>query len=376
MDWERHAAQLAAEITHPVSRWRDPVATVPRHLFVPRWWQNQAGGWALQDGPADPDAWLRAAYADATLVTRVGRVHADQASEWTAVGAPTSSSTLPGLVVRMHRHAMLADDSQVLCVTGSGYGTALLALRLGDRQVTSVDVDPYLVETARERLDAIGLQPTMAVCDITGPLPGEYDRIVSTVSVRPIPTSWLAALRPGGRLVTTLANTGLIITADKTEDGGAVGRVEWDRAGFMATRHGEDYPDSGLDELVATVHDQVGEEVTTGRYPVLNVPQAWDIWSMLELQFPGIQHRYAEEDGDRRTAWMLHADGSWARASGVWDAPPQVHQGGPRRLWTALERIRRRLNLEGGLPVYGADVRIDPDGTCRLSQGQWQVTVG
>jgi hypothetical protein len=53
---------------------------------------------------------------------------------------------------------------------------------------------------------------------------------------------WLAALRPGGRLVTTISGTALILTADKTDDGGVTGRIEWDRAGFMHTRTGADYP--------------------------------------------------------------------------------------------------------------------------------------
>jgi hypothetical protein len=42
--------------------------------------------------------------------------------------------------------------------------------------------------------------------------------------------------------VTTIAGTTLILTADKIRDGGAVGRIEWDRAGFMPARAGADYP--------------------------------------------------------------------------------------------------------------------------------------
>jgi hypothetical protein len=214
------------------------------------------------------------------------------------------------------------------------------------------------------------------VADITGDPPGEYDRIVSTVSVRPVPVSWLAALRPGGRLVTTLAGTGLIVTVDKTEDGGAVGCVEPDAAGFMHTRHGDDY-ERATDELWEEVQraDVEGEHVSTSRYPLLYVPDSWEVMSMLELLAPGIDHRTAV-DGDKRTVWMLHADGSWARATAAgFLASPTVHQGGPRRLWDELERIRHRLNREGGLPLYGAKVRIDPDGTLTLSRGGWSVTV-
>ncbi|MBK6015803.1 protein-L-isoaspartate(D-aspartate) O-methyltransferase [Streptomyces sp. MBT53] len=376
MDWETHARRLAADTVRPESRWYAPLATTPRHLLVPRWWENDGGRWVLRDGETDPEAWMRAAYADRTLVTRVGPLHADHAEPGTiAEGQPTSSSTLPGLVVSMYRHAMIADGSRVLVTTGTGYGTALVCRRLGDELVTSVDVDPNLVTTATQRLDAIGLHPHTAVCDITGPLPGEYDRIVSTVSVRPVPASWLASLKPGGRLVTTIAGTGLIVTADKTDDGSAVGRIAYDGAGFMRTRHGDDYPPRPTDDLWEKVKDADGEEVTASRYPLLYPPDAWDVWSMLELAVPGIDYRKADE-GDARTMWMLHADGSWARAqaSGFLDGPT-VHQGGPRRLWGELERVRNRLNREGMLPVYGAPVRITPDGTLTISRGAWSVTV-
>ncbi|MGW2189836.1 hypothetical protein [Streptomyces sp. NPDC001667] len=105
-----------------------------------------------------------------------------------------------------------------------------------------MDVDPYLIEAARDRLTAAGHQPEVATVDATGPLPGTYDRIIATVSVPRVPASWLAALRPGGCLVTTIEGTSLIIGADKTPDGGAAGHVERDWAGFMGARHGTNYP--------------------------------------------------------------------------------------------------------------------------------------
>lgn len=375
MDWEMHARRLAADVVRPESRWHKPIATTPRHVFVPRWWADGQQGWELRDGEADPDAWMQAAYSDRTLVTRIGPVHADLAEPGGPApeGKPTSSSTLPSLVVTMYRHAAIAADSRVLVTTGTGYGTALMCQRLGEGQVTSVDVDPHLVNVARERLDSIGLHPYTVAADITKALPWQYDRIVSTVSVRPVPASWLAALRPGGRLVTTIAGTGLILTADKTQDGGAVGRIAPGAAGFMRTRHGDDY-DHPTEEVWEKAQAD-GEQVSTSRYPLLHVPDSWDVMSMLELKVPGIDHR-VEQDGDERTVWMLHPDGSWARATaaGFLDSPT-VHQGGPRRLWDELERIRHRLNREGGLPVNGAKVTITPDGETTLSRGAWTATL-
>lgn len=215
--------------------------------------------------------WADAVYRDKSLVTRIGPLHADQAERQDRPdGRPTSSSTMPGLVVSVYRHAMIADGMDVLDVgTGSGYGAALLAARLGDARVTTIDIDPHLVKAAEERLARTGHRPLAAVADATGPLPGGYDRIVSMTSVAPIPASWLAALRPGGRLVTTLTGTGLIVTATKTPDGGAAGRTEWERAGFMHARTGPDYAPDLLRVMPGALDGDAGE-VTTGRYPVIN----------------------------------------------------------------------------------------------------------
>lgn len=194
MDWHPYAKRLADQVAHLGSRWHAPIADTPRHRFVPRWWQHTGGLWDLRTGPEDAEAWLNAACADRTLVTRIGDLHADHAVPGDhPAGRPTSSSTLPGLLLQMYRHARIGDGHQVLDVgTGTGYGTALLCARLGDGQVTSVDVDDYLTSVAAERLAAIGYKPRIHAVDATGPLPGEYDRVVATVSVKPIPPSWLA----------------------------------------------------------------------------------------------------------------------------------------------------------------------------------------
>ena len=382
MNWQPYAQQLAKQVTHPISRWRPIIAAVPRHVFVPFWWNWASPGsgygtdiFTLADGPADQTTWLKTAYRDRSLVTQVGPLHADHANPADRPsGMPTSSATLPGLIIQMLRHGMIDDGMEVLDVgTGSGYGTAVLTARLGDSRVTSIDVDSYLTKAAAERLDGIGLRPHVVTCDATGPLPGTYDRIVATVSVRPIPASWLQALRPGGRLVTTIAGTALILTVDKTEDGGATGRIEWDRAGFMHTRTGRDYPPT-LHPVLDEIRDADGDHISTARYPVTNVVEAWELWSTLGILHPGIEHHYEQHD-NIRTAFMLHSDGSWARATSRGDDPPIVHQRGPRRLWDLLDDIRTTWLHNGSLPVYGAQATVTPDGTIQLRRGCWQATI-
>lgn len=365
--WETRARALADEVTHPGSRWYPVVAGTPRHEFVPAWWVWDGDGWALRRGPLDD------VYVDRSLVTRVGTLHADHAEDDRPVGLPTSSSTLPSLVLTMYRYGQLAEGLDILDVgTGSGYGATLLARRYGDRGVTTVDIDRYLIEAAVKRLTALDLHPNAVTVDATGPLPGSYDRIVSMVSVPSIPTSWLAALRPGGRLVTTITGTWMILTATRTPRG-VVGQIEWEPAAFMGTRVGEDYPPTAVDTDLLAERD--GEQIGTGRYPVLDVAEAWDLSTLFTLAVPGVRHSYRREPDGRHTAFIAHPDGSWARATAVGAARPTVHQGGPRRLWDILDNVRDDWLRLGMTPWPGARARILDDGTIKLACGDWQAVI-
>lgn len=370
-DWRPLASGMAGQVTHPGSRWHGPLVRVPRHVFVPAWWERDGEGWVRRTGP------LGEVYRDQSLVTRVGALHADHARDGRRpAGESTSSSTLPTLLLKMFRYAHLDDGLDVLEVgTGSGYGAALLAHRYGEQAVATVDIDAYLVKAAAERLDSIGLHPQAAVLDATGPLPGTYDRIVSTVAVRPIPPSWLAALRPGGRLVTVIAGTWMILTATRTPDG-VFGRIERDWAWFMDARAGEDYPAERAG-LLDAIGERAGEDVAVGRYPVVDVAEAWELRTMLELAAPGIRHRFERALDGSATAWMAHPDGSWARARSLdGRSLPLVYQGGPRRLWDELDAVRETWLREGAAPFLGARAMVLEDGTVKLARGSWRATIG
>ncbi|MBL1098408.1 hypothetical protein [Streptomyces coffeae] len=89
-----------------------------------------------------------------------------------------------------------------------------------------------------------------------------------------------------------------------------------------------------------------------------------------------IEHRMGTGDDGSRMAWMLHADGSWARASTKQgEHTATVHQGGPRRLYELLDQIRWRWLEHAELPVYGAKVTITHDGETTLSRGGWTATL-
>ncbi|MGH3815480.1 MAG: methyltransferase domain-containing protein [Pseudonocardiaceae bacterium] len=69
-----------------------------------------------------------------------------------------SSSSMPGLMTRMLEALDVCDGHRVLEIgTGTGYNAGLLAHRLGDANVFSVDIEPDLVDLARARLAFIGL---------------------------------------------------------------------------------------------------------------------------------------------------------------------------------------------------------------------------
>ena len=141
----------------------------------------------------------------------------------------------------------------------------------------------------------------------------------------------------------------LILTADKTPDGGAAGRTEWDRGASWRPRpipapRGSRPPCSPRPAR-PTASRRPGP-VSRGRRR-----RPWDLYSVLGVSVPGIQHVFAESADGERTEWMVHPDGSWARATGTRDGPPTVHQSGPQRLWDILDGIRLGWLRDGSLPV-------------------------
>ncbi|MER8067058.1 methyltransferase domain-containing protein [Streptomyces sp. NPDC094034] len=184
--------------------WRAAFEAVPRHLFVPYYFVGRPGGydrlWSGDPDPARRRRWLRGAYADGPLATRVRD------------GELISSSSQPSLMARMLGELDVRDGDRVLEIgAGSGYNAALLCHRLGDELVTTVDVDPEITESARSHLATAGYRPAVITGDGARGCPerAPFDRIIATCTLPSVPTSWLAQCRPGARILAPLA-TGLI----------------------------------------------------------------------------------------------------------------------------------------------------------------------
>ncbi|MER5501449.1 MULTISPECIES: methyltransferase domain-containing protein [unclassified Streptomyces] len=182
--------------------WRAAFEQVPRHLFVPYYFVD--GGrerlWCEDPDPDRRARWLRGAYEDGALATRIRD------------GELISSSSQPSLMARMLEELDVRGGQRVLEVgAGSGYNAALLAHRLGDDAVTTVDLDPEITESARRHLAAAGHHPAVVTGDGARGCPGRgpYDRIIATCTLPCVPWAWPAQCVPGARILAPFA-TGLI----------------------------------------------------------------------------------------------------------------------------------------------------------------------
>ncbi len=170
---------------------------IPRHPFVEAYYvHDEANGrlWTKREHDGSV-AWYEQIYQDDALVTRV-----DQQ------GRPLSSSSQPGVMASMLEALSLRPGMRVLEIgTGSGYNAALLAHLVGSpRLVTTLDLDPEVIERARQCLPQV-VGEGMTIVETDGALgyaPGApYDRIIVTASTRQVPLAWLEQLASGGVLV-------------------------------------------------------------------------------------------------------------------------------------------------------------------------------
>lgn len=338
-------------------RWHAAFLATPRHAFLPAFHRPDASGMvAVHQG--DPD-WLEAVYRNEPLLTQITN------------GLPTSSSTQPGLMLRMLEALAVADGMNVLEIgTGTGYNAALLAHRLGGGNVTTVDVDPALTGPARERLAELGLSVTVVTGDgALGHAPrAPYDRIIATCAVRSIPPAWLEQLVPGGLVLATLT-TGLHGSALALVDSEGRGRFLPERASFMPMRS---HADPGFYALQAQAGPVTGEH-TTKLVPPFDETAAF----VLGMALPQVVS-FGLPDGDVPGLYLAHrTDGSWAHA--LQDG--RVVQGGPQLLWERLERAHADWTSAGSplpdefvITVHGSVQRVHTlDGSLpyTLPAGAW-----
>ncbi|MFJ9035746.1 methyltransferase domain-containing protein [Streptomyces sp. NPDC102406] len=289
-------------------RWRAAFEHVPRHLFVPSYFIGVPGGyerlWGEHPDPERRRRWLRGAYADQPLATRLRD------------GELVSSSSQPSLMARMLADLDVSDGDRVLEIgAGTGYNAALLAHRLGDDRVTTVDLDPEITESARNHLAAAGYRPAVVTGDGTRGCVerAPYDRIMATCALRSVPTAWLGQCRPGGRILMPLS-TGLL-TLTVRDAHRAEGRFLHTPAYFVALRG--DTAGRAPEPQVGGLPRRVLREETF-RFLLTLTAGAMDAHEALALWEregrPARERFGVTVAGDRQWAWLDDPEGPYAWA--------------------------------------------------------------
>jgi protein-L-isoaspartate(D-aspartate) O-methyltransferase len=311
-------------------RWRDAFGAVPRHVFVPGFFDLTSDGlWRPVRASSTPQQLLEQVYRDRTCVTQLDGSTTAEGANSTMDGEPTSSSTEPGLMADMLAALEVHDGDSVIEIgTGTGYNSALLCHRLGSERVRSVEVDPAVAADAAGRLHQLGYEPTLLVGDggtAGGP---PVDRLIATCSFPAIPVHWLDLVKPGGIIVTIVYTRpfGMAIVRLTVGAGEASGEFILPGASFMEART----PPRGPvrvphpDDLPAAVPRATRCELADlDRFPV-NFLAGWVL---------GDATRFLRDD---ETPAMIvdQASQSWVAFDG-----DRVCEGGPRRIWQAVEQI-------------------------------------
>jgi protein-L-isoaspartate(D-aspartate) O-methyltransferase len=352
---EALTSSLTARAALRSPRWAQAFRAVPRDAFTPRIFidPGHTGRYELLDGtqPGRAREWLEQVYTDEPLVTQLDG------------GTWLSSSSQPSLMAMMLEALAVTGTERVLEIgTGTGYNAALLCEGLGSGQVTSVDIDAGLVETARTRLRQLGYHPALAAADGASGHPGRapYDRIMATCSMPQVPPAWICQSVPGGLIMVNLYRElgGGALALLRVTGEEATGHFLPFAGGFMPTRTCP--PPDALD-LLETHQDEAGQETLT------TVPASLldhDAFGMLAaLRLPGVQRLgLLPGDGPPRT-WLLGRDSSWARQDA---GETTVVQGGPARLWDHLEEIHDDWVALGSPARQEFGLTVTTDGCHRL----------
>lgn len=344
---EEFAAALAPGSASP---WRTAFARVPRHVFVPRFYRQLPDLSWLPVERGD-DGYLESVYADTALTTQLdGR------------SIPTSSSSRPSLMLSMLDALGALPGQRVLELgTGTGYNLALLADRLGDENLVSIEPDTAIVQAAVRHLEQAGYRPAVVAGDGTlgHPCGAPYDRVIATVGLSHIPHALLEQGVSGTVVVAPLGYG--IIRLTLTGGGCAEGRFLPMPAHFMTVRGPSSPPDFEAVGRARPSRTAVAPEEVLGR-----------LQFALSLTLPGhTTCTWRGDDGRLEAVGIWTPDGSAALVHASGD----VRQKGARCVWDTVEHVAAALPQHCERKDFGLTVTPEEQViTCGTSGGpQWRL---
>jgi methyltransferase of ATP-grasp peptide maturase system len=357
----RLVEQLVADGTVHDPGIRRAAETVPREVFLgPAIYKPSSPPgvtvWTpIRRDETPVDEWLHLTYQDQTWVTQLDGVLAEDAVGPVTGGSPTSSSTLPGLVLSMIEQAGVAQGKRVLIIgAGTGLSTAYVCEVAGEENVTAIETDTAAAERARKALAEAGYAPVLITADGLRGYPGRapYDIVIAFCSMRHVPYGLLRQIRTGGTLLVTLAGWGFghgLVRLTVGANGVTEGRFLPGYTSFMIARP-HDRPPHGPFELLP------GDERPSRVDPAL-----LDDWTgrfVAQLAAPS-----AERLGAGAEQILLDvATGSQARTRAAADGEGwTVVQRGPLHLWTAIEDSLTQWQSHGSPHLSGFGVTITQD---------------
>ncbi|MET7988912.1 ATP-grasp peptide maturase system methyltransferase [Streptomyces sp. NPDC005281] len=352
---------LTADGTLRTRPWKEAAAAVLRHEFL-------QGGFFRRVEGAVPAAWepilngdnnwLTTCYQNESLITQIAGTIVPADIQGRIMREPTSSSTLPSLVLRMLEDLHVQPDSQVLEIrTGTGYSTALLCARLGESHITSIEYDEDVAARARTTLARQAIFPTLVTgdgllgCDESAP----YDRIIATCAVHTVPTAWIEQTKPGGLILTTIGGwLGASELARLTvhDDGTASGPLLGGQVSFMLARPHTPPPLGLLPDLSA------GKEREAVIGP--DVLSDWATRFVVQGAAPKAQLLTMNREGCTEDVLIDAASGSWAALydeGGRWI----VRQDGPENLWDSIEEHLSHWHAAGTPTLDEFTLTVTPD---------------
>ncbi|WP_316528461.1 methyltransferase domain-containing protein [Kitasatospora brasiliensis] len=358
---EQRAALVAAlaETGALNADWAPSFTAVPRHAFLPdTFWADESGGDTECSRSSEPERWMGLAYCDVPIVT-----------QWDDGGGgprifPTSSASMPTLVAEMLSDLDARPGQRVLEIgTGTGYNAALLAHRLGNDMVSTIEVDPQVTAQARSALLGAGYTPEVVCGDgsLGWKAQAPYDRVISTVSLRLIPPTWVEQTRPGGVIVSPVSplfGSGAVVRLTVNDDGtSASGRFTRSSA-FMLLR-GQRYRGEPVEKYLPGEWPGDSAQSWTKIDPEASIGDDWLAQFACALALPDVYCRRAEF-GEGWTWWFFDtAVTSWATVDSVpGKSRFDVRQSGPRRLWDEVEAAYDQWVAAGrpGYERYGLTV--------------------